>query len=120
MAISSYRDLQVYQKAYSLSLIVHEMTLKFPKFEQQELGRQMRKASKSICGNLAEGYGKSKASRAEFKRYVQVSLGSAEEMQVWLSYCSDLGYISDKKSNELIEAYQEVSRMLQGLYRSWK
>ena len=119
MAISSFRDLLVYQKAYALSLKIHAVTLRFPQFEQYELGRQMRKASKSICGNLAEGYGKSKASKIEFKRYIQVSLGSAEEMQAWLNYCTDLNYISGDENQEFTDGYKEVSKMLQGLHSSW-
>ena len=119
MAISSFRDLLVYQKAYALSLKIHHATLTFPQFEQYELGRQMRKASKSICLNLAEGYGKSKASKIEFKRYVQVSLGSAEEMQSCSDYCIDLNYISKSEYTEFTEGYKEVSKMLQGLHSSW-
>ena len=120
MAISSFRDLLVYQKAYALSLKIHQATLRFPQFEQYELARQMRKASKSICGNLAEGYGKSKASKIEFKRYVQVSLGSAEEMQSWIDYSQDLEYISDAEHKEYTDGYKEVSKMLQGLHSSWQ
>ena len=119
MAIRSFRDLLVYQKAYALSLNIHKVTLRFPQFEQYELGRQMRKASKSICLNLAEGYGKSKVSKIEFKRYVQVSLGSAEEMQSCLDYCQDLDYISKEKYKEFTEGYKEISKMMQGLQNSW-
>ena len=119
MAISSFRDLLVYQKAYALSLKIHHASLRFPQFEQYELGRQMRKASKSICLNLAEGYGKSKASKIEFKRYVQVSLGSAEEMQSCLDYCIDLSYIRKSEYTQFTEGYKEVSKMLQGLHNSW-
>ena len=119
MAISSFRDLLVYQKAYALSLRIHHSSLRFPQFEQYELGRQMRKASKSICGNLAEGYGKSKASKIEFKRYVQVALGSAEEMQAWLDYCTDLNYIGENEYSNFTEGYKEISKMLQGLHSSW-
>ena len=119
MAISSFRDLLVYDKAYASSLRIHHASLRLPQYEQYELGRQMRKASKSICGNLAEGYGKSKASKVEFKRYVQVALGSAEEMQAWLDYCLDLNYFSESEYNEFTERYKEVSKMLQGLHSSW-
>ena len=79
----------------------------------------MRKASKSICANLAEGYGKSKASPAEFKRYIQVALGSAEEMRVWIQYCFDLVLLSDTMKQEWHDRYREIARMLQGLHKSW-
>ena len=120
MTISSYRDLKVYEKGYALSLQVHKHTLGFPRLEQYELASQMRRASKSICANLAEGFGKSKVSKSEFRRYVQVALGSAEEMQAWLEYSFDLGYMSEADFKEMTEGYQEVCRMLQGLHASWK
>ena len=119
MAIVSFQELQVYQKAYALSLDVHRKSLEMPTVEQYELARQMRKASKSICANLAEGYGKSKASPAEFKRYIQVALGSAEEMRVWIQYCFDLGYLAEAETENWQSGYQEIARMLQGLYKSW-
>ena len=64
-----------------------------PKVEQYRLGDQIRRASKSICANLAEGFGKQSYSKAEFKRFIQMSIGSADEMRVWIRYCHDLGYI---------------------------
>jgi four helix bundle protein len=72
--------------------------LQFPKIEQfAGLADQMRRASKSICGNIAEGYGKRRRSSAEFKRYLLMAIGSADEMRVWLRYCSDLEYIDQKR-----------------------
>ena len=56
--VRSFHDLDVYQKAYQLSLDIHKATLGFPKLEQFALADQMRRASKSICANLAEGFAK--------------------------------------------------------------
>jgi len=49
--VRSFHDLDVYQKAYQLSLDIHKATLGFPKLEQFALADQMRRASKSICAN---------------------------------------------------------------------
>ena len=119
MGISSFEDLQVYQKAYSVSLEVHRFSLEMPEKEQYNLARQMRNASKSVCSNLAEGYAKSKASAAEFKRHIQMALGSAEEMRVWIQYCFDLGYLERERKGQWQASYQEIARMLHGLYSSW-
>ena len=54
--VKTFKDLEVYRRAYALSLDVHRATLAFPKAEQYALGDQMRRASKSICANLAEGF----------------------------------------------------------------
>ena len=63
--------------------------------EQAALADQLRRASKSICANLAEGFGKQAQSKAEFKRFILMSIGSADEMRVWIRYCVDLGYIDE-------------------------
>ena len=98
--ISSFEDLEVFQRAYRVSLDLHRASLQFPKIEQYGgLADQIRRASKSICGNVAEGFGKQRRSNAEFKRYLLMAIGSADEMQVWLRYCCDLEYI-DRKACE--------------------
>src|SRR5438093_13512291 len=95
--IASFEDLEVFQRAYRISLDLHRASLRFPKVEQfGGLADQMRRASKSICGNIAEGFGKQRRSDAEFKRYLLIAIGSADEMQVWLKYCSDLEYMDQK------------------------
>ena len=119
--ISSFEDLAVFRKAYEVSLEIHRKSLEFPKHEQfGGLAEQIRRASKSICANLAEGYGKQSHSSQEFKRYISIAIGSSDEMRVWLRYCLDLGYVDETEWRKWREKYQEISRMLQGLHRSWK
>ena len=88
--ISTFDDLDVFQRAYAISLDLHRASLTFPRIEQFGLADQIRRASKSICANLAEGFGKRRRSSAEFKRYLLMAIGSADEMQVWIKYCLDL------------------------------
>ena len=92
MVAHSFEDLEVFKRAYRLSLAVHRQSLDFPKIEQYALGDQIRRASKSICANIAEGFGKQRQPPAEFKRYLLMAMGSADEMRVWCRYCFDLGY----------------------------
>ena len=117
--ISSFEDLDVFQRAYRVSLDLHQTSLRFPKIEQYALADQVRRASKSICGNIAEGFGKQRRSSAEFKRYLLMAIGSADEMQVWLKYCSDLEYIDREKCERWRDEYRQIARMLQGLYTKW-
>jgi four helix bundle protein len=87
-------DLQVFQRAYELSLELHRASLSLPPVEQFALADQIRRASKSICVNLAEGYAKRVYSQAEFKRYLLMALGSSDEMQIWCRYWADLAYVT--------------------------
>ena len=118
--IKSFEDLDVFQRAYKVSLEIHEVSLKFPKREQYGLADQVRRASKSICANIAEGFGKQHHSKAEFKRYLIMAIGSSDEMRVWLRYCLDLSLIKEDTWSNWRDEYQEISKMLQGIYRSWK
>ena len=119
-AIRSFEDLEVFKRAYRVSLEVHRISLGFPRIEQYGLADQIRRASKSICANLAEGYGKQSQSLNEFERYLYMAIGSADEMRVWIRYCFDLGYIDEATWQEWRESYQEIAKMLQGLNRNWK
>ena len=89
-----------------------------PKVEQFDLAGQIRRASKSICANLAEGFGKQSYSEAEFKRFIQMSIGSADEMRVWIRYCLDLGYADESTWQRWRDEYEAIAKMLNGLYGS--
>jgi four helix bundle protein len=119
--VSTVEDLLVFQRAYRISLDLHRASLQFPKIEQfGGLADQMRRASKSICGNIAEGFGKQRSSNAEFKRYLLMAIGSADEMQVWLKYCADLEYVDQKACEHWRDEYRQIARMLQGLHSKWR
>ena len=111
----SFEELDVFQRAYRLSLDIHRFSLTLPPIEQRALGDQLRRASKSVCANLAEGFGRQSASQVEFRRFVLMVLGSADEMRLWCRYCLDLGHVDDAVWRQWRDAYQEVARMLQGL-----
>ncbi len=113
--VVSFEDMEVFQRAYRASLEVHRVSLTFPAAEQYALADQMRRASKSICANIAEGYGRQKKSKPEFRRYLQMAIGSGDEMRVWLRYCLDLGYIKEASWRQWRDEYQIIVKMLQSL-----
>ncbi len=113
--VVSFEDLEVFQRAYRMSLEVHRESLKLPPIEQRVLGDQLRRASKSICANVAEGYGRQKRSKAEFKRFLQMAIGSCDEMRVWVRYALDLDYIDEAVWRRWRDEYQVITRMLQSL-----
>ena len=117
--IESFRDLKVYQRAYACSLDIHRMSLTFPKHEQMELAGQIRRASKSVAMNIAEGFGKN-SSLAEFKRFVMIALGSCDEVRVQIDYSRDLGYISQEEHGRYEEEYVVVKRMLISMLKNWR
>ena len=117
--IRSYRDLQVYKKAYAISLKMHEISLKLPDFEKYELSSQIRRASKSIPMNIAEGYARN-ASTKDVKRFFTMALGSCEEVRVQIDYLRDLKYITEEEKKELEREYTEIGKMLVVMIKKWK
>ena len=116
--IRSYKDLEVYQKSYSLALEIHRLTKMLPKEEKYELGAQTRKAAVSIPANIAEGYGK-KRSKAEFKRFLLISLGSCNEINVYINMFKDLGYIEEKTADKLLERYEVLGKQINTMIAKW-
>ena len=109
-----YNKLQVYEKSYKAALGVYRMTQGFPKEEIYGITSQMRRAAVSISLNIAEGYAK-RASQEEFKRFLGMSLGSSDEVQVLLEFAKDLQYIKEEQYIKAKATYQEISKMLTGM-----
>ena len=76
--MSSYKDLEIYQLAFELSLKVHHASLKLPNFELYEQGSQIRRSSKRIKDTIVEGYGR-KRYKAEYIRFLTFAQGSCDE-----------------------------------------
>jgi four helix bundle protein len=80
------------------------------------LGDRVRRASKSICANVAEGFGKQRNSKLEFRRYLRIATGSADEMRVWARFCLDLGLIDEAVWLRWRDEHQLIARQLQALH----
>ena len=115
---SAFEDLEVFKRAYKASLAVHHKSLEFPAIEQRGLADQVRRASKSICANVAEGFARQGVQPADFRRFLIMAMGSADEMRVWLRYCLDLGYIDEVTWQTWRQEYHEIAKMLQGLIKA--
>ena len=109
-------DLDVFRRAYALSLELHRASLAFDKIEQYGgLADQIRRSSKSVCALIVEGSGRQSASPKEFARYLTMAVGSAEEARLWSRYAADLGYVEAETADRWRDEFGRVIRMLQGL-----
>jgi four helix bundle protein len=109
-------DLDVFKRAYRISLDIHKISNGFPKDELFGLTNQLRRCTKSVCSNLAEGFAKQQFSKAEFKRFITMSVGSSVETRVWIRYCVDLGYLDSHKALEWANEYDVITKMLRKLH----
>jgi len=119
MPIKTYKDLNVFRESYGLALDLSRTTRKFPGPEQFELARQLRRAARSIPANIVEGWAK-RASAPEFKRYLQVAIGSCDECKLWLEMSRDEGFLSSAECSVLENKLNVVGAMLKSLWKQWK
>ena len=113
--IRRYEDLLAYQRAYKSSLELHKQSLSFPKHETHELGSQLRRSTKSITMNIAEGYGKKEYSLGEYKRFLFMSIGSVNEIMTLADICTDVGYMPKEFQTAVQKRYEEIRNMLFGI-----
>lgn len=117
--IQSFKDLDVYKESYKLAIIVNREINKLPIFEKQDLGSQMRRCSKSPPANIAEGWAKRRFEK-EFKKHLDIAIGSSNEMEVHTSMAKDLGYWNKDFCDELIQRYIHLGGKLVNLRNKWQ
>ena len=113
-----FRNLQVWEKAHSLTLSVYKATISFPKDELYGLTSQIRRSSASIPTNIAEGCGRN--GDAELARFMSIGMGSASELEYQLLLAHDLNYLDRDTYTKLHERVTEVKRMLAGFIKTLK
>src|SRR5512144_610728 len=111
--MKDFRELKVWEKAHQLTLAVYRVTASFPKEELYGLTGQMRRAAASIPTNIAEGCGR--GSDDDFRRFLQIAMGSASELEYHLLLAHDLGYLVTEDRDRLSAGVIEVKRMLASL-----
>ena len=120
--MKSYKDLEIYKLSYNYAIEVHKITMTLPNYELYEQGSQIRRSSKSIKDNIAEGYGRRRY-KAEFIRFLIFSHASCDETISQLNMISDIHFI-DNPLNDLSAKYMELSKkiykFIQYVETSWK
>ena len=112
-----FENLKVYQKALEYVDFVYEMTRNFPKAETLSLTDQLRRASVSICLNIAEGSG---GSKIEFNRFLKIARRSVRECVAIAEISCRQKFIDDKIKEQSRSLCSELSRMINGLIKSLK
>ncbi len=118
--ITSFLDLEVYKEAFQLSIEIEDLLKSYPASEKYLLVDQMKRASRSVPAQIAEGYAR-RESLKDFQRYLRDCVGEANEMinHVMLSkhkqYIKKSGY-----ADELIERYNKLGKKLTNLKNNWQ
>jgi four helix bundle protein len=113
-ASPGFRDLKVYQLAFKLAMEIFHESKRFPAEEKYSLTDQIRRASRSVPGNIGEGYRKKRYPKMFVSKMADAD-GEATETQVWLDFAYECGYLSQSRQLQFRRGYEEVGRMLGGM-----
>jgi four helix bundle protein len=113
--MKNFRDLKVWEKAHEVALACYAVTRGFPKEEMFGVTSQIRRAGASVPANIAEGCGR--RGNAELHRFLQMAMGSANELEYHFLLSKDLGYLKQEDHQQVHGKLEEVKRMLASLLR---
>lgn len=118
--IKSFLDLEVYKESFQLSLEIEDLLKSYPASEKFLLADQMKRASRSIPAQIAEGYAR-RESLKDFQRYIRDCVGESNEMMNHLLLSKYKGYIKKVGyTDELIERYTLLGKKLTNLKNNWQ
>ena len=112
MNIKSFKDLDCWKMAREFKIEISQLLKSFPSHEKYDLVSQMRRSSRSITANIAEGYG-----RFHYQENIQFcrqARGSLYETQDHLITAFDEGYISEQTLNEFDSKSTDALKVLNG------
>ncbi len=98
-----FRDLNVYKKAFELAMKIFEDSKHFPTEEKYSLTDQIRRASRSVAGNIVEGYRKKRYPKMFISKMADAD-GEATETQVWIDFAHACGYLSQVRELDCVLA----------------
>jgi len=111
-----YERFEAWQLCHQLTLRVYRATRSFPAEERYGLVAQARRAAFSAPANIAEG--SAKRGKAEFRRYLDIAIGSLSELSYTLRLSHDLGYLSHDAASDLFALHERASQVTWRLYQS--
>lgn len=105
--VKHYRELRVYQRAFEAAMRIFELSKSWPREKRYSLTDQIRRASRSVCGNIAEAWRKRRYP-AHFVSKLSDSDAEAAETQVWLDFALACGYITKETHRKLYDDYEAI------------
>ena len=114
--INSVRDLEVYKLAFETAMEIFKISKSFPKEEKYSLTDQIRRSSRSVCSNLAEGWRKRRY-KAVFLNKLSDAAQEAAETQTWLEFALRCSYIDRVIFDRLDDKYEHIFAMLISMER---
>lgn len=111
MVMAVFKDMALYKKGFEMANLVFRLSLKFPPEERFSLTDQIRRSSRSVTAQFAEGYRK-KRYPLHFVAKMTDCDGENAETQVWLDHAVACGYVTTKEIAPILQLSEEIGRML--------
>ena len=111
----NFKELKVWQKSIDLAVDVYKAMMNLPSDEKFGLVSQMKRCSVSISSNIAEGSGR--GSNPQFKHFLNISQGSAFELEPQLIISNRLELLDDDLTEKIVNQTTEVQKMIYSLER---
>lgn len=105
--IRSHEELEVYRMAFAAAMDIFELTGHFPKEECYSLTDQIRRSSRSVCANTAEGFRKRRYKAAMIAKFSDAETEAAET-QVWLQFAQRCQYMDYESYENLYKRYDFI------------
>ncbi len=116
--MKNFRKLNIWQNGITIVKMTYRMADMLPKNEKYGLRSQICRAAVSVPSNIAEGCGRN--SDADFRRFLDIALGSLFELETQLIIIVELSFIEENKVKELTELIQQEEKMINSLITKLK
>lgn len=108
MLVRHFRELNVYRMAFDAAMRIFDLSRKWPQEERYSLTDQIRRSSRSVCGNIAEAWRKRRYP-PHFRSKLTDADSEAAETQSWLDFALRCGYLSREDYDALNATYEKIS-----------
>jgi four helix bundle protein len=118
MGMHNYRELKIWQRSMDFVVKIYDVSADFPKEERYGLTSQLRRCVVSVPSNISEGAGR--GTNNQFKRFLEYSMGSINEVQTQIELAHRINYLSLEVYESLIDEALQIYKMILGFYNSLK
>ena len=112
----NFRNYKVWQESINYATQIYKVTATLPYFEKKGLCDQLQRAAVSVASNIAEGA--ARPSDADFAHFLDLSLGSAYEVETQLMIAHNVGYLNSDLYDDLLSVVVQIEKQISGLIKT--
>lgn len=106
----NFKNLKIWQKGFNIAVSTYKLTATFPKEEKYAITSQINRSAVSIPSNIAEG--SSRNSEKDYKRFLEISLGSSFELETQLLIAEAVNFGDNDLRTEILKEVDEEQKMI--------